>query len=194
MAIINRTTAAPLYEMLMNGSAYQIRQEMSKKKTLEEKEELLFDFVSIFNEDQEASMHKDYRKLKKAEKEAYIQQAIDEGIYIHWNPMWEKVPIFYRCQNLFRKYPFIKPVHTYINKWGRPYKMLNDYFIGEMYVLKLKQSDRRGFSARSTGALDITSLPTRSFKKKAHQERISSSCIRFKQLNPYIVIYKKKPC
>ena len=135
LAIINRTTAAPLYEMLMNGSAYQIRQEMSKKKTLEEKEELLFDFVSIFNEDQEASMHKDYRKLKKAEKEAYIQQAIDEGIYIHWNPMWEKVPIFYRCQNLFRKYPFIKPVHTYINKWGRPYKMLNDYFIGEMYVL-----------------------------------------------------------
>ena len=45
--------------------------------------------------------------------------------------------------------------------------------------MKLKQSDRRGFSARSTGALDIKSLPTRSFKKKAHQERISSSCIRF---------------
>ena len=45
--------------------------------------------------------------------------------------------------------------------------------------MKLKQSDKRGFSARSTGALDTKSLPTRSFKSKSHQERISSSCIRF---------------
>ena len=45
--------------------------------------------------------------------------------------------------------------------------------------MKLKQSDRRGFSARSTGALDTKSLPTRSFKSKSHQERISTSCIRF---------------
>ena len=45
--------------------------------------------------------------------------------------------------------------------------------------MKLKQSDRRGFSARSTGALDTKSLPTRSFKSKSHLERISSSCIRF---------------
>ena len=45
--------------------------------------------------------------------------------------------------------------------------------------MKLKQSDRRGFSARSTGALDSKSLPTRSFKSKSHLERISSSCIRF---------------
>jgi hypothetical protein len=67
----------------------------------------------------------------------------------------------------------------YINKWGREYKMLTKYFIGEMYVLKLKQSDRRGFSARSTGAVDTKSLPTRSFKSRSHLEKISSSCIRF---------------
>ena len=122
--------------MLINGSAFQIRQEMAKKKTLEEKEELLFDFVRIFNEDQELSMHKDFKKMKKAEKEKYIQSAIDDGIFIHWNPMWEKIPIFYRCQNLFSKYPFIRPVNCFINKWGRKIKMLNDYFIGEMYILK----------------------------------------------------------
>ena len=45
--------------------------------------------------------------------------------------------------------------------------------------MKLKQSDRRGFSARSSGALDSKSLPTRSFKSRSHLERISSSCIRF---------------
>ena len=56
--------------------------------------------------------------------------------------------------------------------------------------MKLKQSDRRGFSARSTGALDTKSLPTRSFKSKSHLERHSSSCIKFRKLNPYIVRYK----
>ena len=55
--------------------------------------------------------------------------------------------------------------------------------------MKLKQSDRRGFSARSTGAIDTKSLPTRSFKSRSHLERVSSSCIRFKTLNHYIVIY-----
>ena len=61
--------------------------------------------------------------------------------------------------------------------------------------MKLKQSDRRGFSARSTGALDSKSLPTRSFKSKSHLERISSSCIRFENsLNLYIVIYSNKLC
>ena len=59
-----------------------------------------------------------------------------------------------------------------------------------MYILKLKQSDRRGFSARSTGALDTKSLPTRSFKSRAHLERISSSCIRFKSLNLCTVMYR----
>ena len=48
--------------------------------------------------------------------------------------------------------------------------------------MKLKQSDRRGFSARSTGALDTKSLPTRSYKSRSHLEPKSSSCIRFGNL------------
>jgi hypothetical protein len=51
--------------------------------------------------------------------------------------------------------------------------------------MKLKQSDRRGFSARSTGALNTKSLPTRSPKSKAHLERISSSCIRFGEFESF---------
>ena len=55
--------------------------------------------------------------------------------------------------------------------------------------MKLKQSDRRGFSARSTGTINNKGLPTRSFKSKSHQERISSSCIRFRILNLYTAMY-----
>lgn len=180
LAIINRTTAMPLFELFINGASYQVRQKMKTLETLEEKENMLFDFIRVLNERQADKMYKKYAKRTKKQKEKYIQDAIDDRIYIHQLPMWETMPLFYRCLNLKKKFPFIKEDDLYIKKWGREHKCLTKYFIGEMYIMKLKQSDRRGFSARSTGALDTKSLPTRSFKSKSHQERISSSCIRFK--------------
>ena len=136
LAIINRTTSFPLYEIFMTGSAYQMRQQMKQMKTLEEKENLLFDFIKVLNEDQAEKMYNTYSKLKKKEKEAYIQDAIDDGVYIHQTPMWEKIPIFYRCQNLLKKFPFIKQDDLYVKMWGREKKILTKYFIGDMYILK----------------------------------------------------------
>lgn len=189
LAIINRTTSFPLYEIYITGAAYQVRQKMRTLESLSEQEDMLFKFVEILNEEQYEKMYKDYKKMTKKEKEAYIWDAIEDGIYIHQTPMWETMPIFYRCMNLRKAFPFLKMDDVYINKWGRKIKTLSKYWIGSMYCMKLKQSDRRGFSARSTGALDTKSLPTRSFKSKSHQERISSSCIRFKSLNLHMVTY-----
>lgn len=179
LAIINRTTSFPLTEIFLSGAAYQVRQHMKELETLEEKENELFDFIQILNENQYEKMYKKYSSLKKKDKEKYIQDAIDNGIYMHQVPMWETTPVFYRCQKLLKKFPYIKNDDLYVKKWGREFKVLSKYFVGDMYILKLKQSDRRGFSARSTGALDSKSLPTRSFKSRSHLERISSSCIRF---------------
>ena len=50
--------------------------------------------------------------------------------------MWEKIPIFYRCQNILKKFPFITKDDLYVKQWGREYKMLTKYFIGEMYMLE----------------------------------------------------------
>lgn len=51
--------------------------------------------------------------------------------------------------------------------------------VGWMYILKLKQTDRRGYSARNTGAVDITGLPTRRHRSRSHLEQTSSTAIRF---------------
>ena len=179
LAIINRTTSFLLFEMFINGSSYKIRQKMKELPTLAEKENMLFDYVQILSKKQYEEFYSDYKKLNKKGKEAYIQAAIDDGIYIHQMPMWEDKAIFYKCQELRVKFPFLQMDKLYLKKWGHTYPILSEYYIGEMYLMKLKQSDRRGFSARSTGALDSKSLPTRSFKSKVHMERTSSSCIRF---------------
>ena len=62
---------------------------------------------------------------------------------------------------------------------GRKIKTMSKHWLGTMYLLKLKQSDLRGFSARSTGAIDIKGLPTRSYKSRNHMEKHSDSAIRF---------------
>ena len=179
LAIINRTTAMVLFEMFMNGSSYQVRQKMKSLETLEEKEKLLFDYLGTWNPKQSKEFYSKYKKLGKKAKEAYINDAIEDGIYIHQPAMWEDEPLFYRCIKVLDKFPFIGENKLYIKKWGREYPVLTNYFLGESHFVKLKQSDRRGFSARSTGALDTKSLPTRSFKNKSHTERLSSTCVRF---------------
>ena len=131
-----------------------------------------------------------YSKCSLKEKEAFIVGAIEDGIYINITPMWEDEPLFYKCMYVMEKFPFLSYDDLYIKKYGREIKILNKYWVGEQYCIKLKQSDRRGFSARATGAIDNRGLPTRSFKSKAHLEQHSTSCIRFRNLNPYIVIYK----
>ena len=109
---------------------------MKTLPTLAEKENELFDFIQILNEEQYEKMYKYYRTLKKKEKEKYIEDAIEDGIYMHQNPMWETTPIFYRCQNLLKRFDYIKQDDLYIKKWGREYKVLTKYFVGEMYVLE----------------------------------------------------------
>lgn len=136
LAIINRTTSFVLYELFINGSSYQVRQKMKTLKTFKEKEKMLFSFINILNENQYDKMYNYYNSLSKAKKEDYINDAIENGIYINQTPLWETMPIFYRCQNLLKEFPFIKKDDLYIKKWGREIKVLNKYFIGQMYILK----------------------------------------------------------
>lgn len=179
LAIINRTTSFPLFELLITSICYQVRKRMAALTDYKEKEALLFDIVNEFNEAQHDAMWELYIKMTDEEQKDYIDSAIENGIYIHQTPMWETKPIFYRLRDILEKYTWLKPDDVYINKWGRTIKMLQKMWIGEMYILKLKQSPIRGHSVRSTGAIDTKGLPTRSYRSRSHLEQYSGTPIRF---------------
>lgn len=179
LAIINRTTAFPLFEMTITSICYQVRQKMKEYDDYKDKEKLLFSIINEFNEDEHDKLFKMYLDMDEEHKKDFIDDAIENGIYIHQTPMWETKAIFYRIRDILEKYPWLKPYDVYINKWGRKIKTLSKHWIGQMYILKLKQSDRRGFSARSTGAIDTKGLPTRSYKSRSHLEQYSGTAIRF---------------
>lgn len=178
LAIINRTTAFPIFEITINYICNKVRDQLSMLKTLKQKEKLLFDIIKEFNERQASEMKATYDTLSKEEKEAYIQDVISDRIYIHQSPMWETKPIFFRLLDIYKKYDFLKPYDCFINKWGREIKMLNPAYVGEMYIIKLKQTSRKGFSVRGTGSINGKGLPERSYKNKSFTELRSSTPIR----------------
>ena len=183
LAIINRTTSFAIYELVINAITYQTRKRMAGLKTYKEKEQLLFDIIYEFNEEQYDVMKKEYDKLDDNGKNKIIDDAINHGIFIHQSPTHETKPLFYRIRDILEKNEWLQPENIYVNMNGRKIKTMSKHWLGEMYLLKLKQSDLRGFSARSTGAIDLKGLPTRSYKSRNHMEKHSDSAIRFNTIS-----------
>ena len=179
LAIINRTTGGPLFELATNFCSRKVSEEMRDLPTLKEKEELLWKYVGMMNSAQCKSMKLTYSKLSKKEKEDYISYCENVRIHIHQPPMWEESPIFYRLGKVKDTFDFIKPDTVYINKWGREIKCMNPAYIADMYILVLKQTSKKGFSVRGIGAINSKGLPERSYKSKSHLEVSSSTAIRF---------------
>ena len=179
LAIINRTTSFAIYELCITSICYQVRQKMREMESYKDKEHLLFSIINDFNEIEHDYMWKAYNELDEAGQKKVIDDAIEDGIYINISPIHETIAIFYRIQNILNKYDFLKPQKVYINRHGRKILTMTKHWIGSMYIMKLKQTDTKGFSARSSGATDIKGIPTRSYKSKRHMDAHSDSAIRF---------------
>lgn len=179
LAIINRTTSFAIYELCITSICYQVRQKMREMESYKDKERLLFGIINDFNEIEHDYMWKAYNELDEAGQKKVIDDAIEDGIYINISPIHETIAIFYRIQNILNKYDFLKPQKVYINRHGRKILTMTKHWIGSMYIMKLKQTDTKGFSARSSGATDIKGIPTRSYKSKRHMDAHSDSAIRF---------------
>lgn len=179
LAIINRTTAGPINEILLTSIAWKARQQMAIAPTLGEKEFILFSLLKDLNPTYHDSMYATYQSLSDKKKAEFLADTIMGGIFMHEKPMYAETYLFDRLLKIINKYDWILKDDVYINKYGRLIRTQRKEFIGTMYLLKLKQSDRRGYSSRNTGAVDITGLPTRRYKSRSHLEQTSSTAIRF---------------
>ena len=180
LAIINRTTAFPLYELTINWFCTKCIRYMRTLKSKKKQEEVLFEFLNDMNEDYAIENRVIYDRLSDKEQKEYLKDVMyGDGIYIRELPLNEKVLLFDRVIKIYQKYDWLTDDITYINKFGREIPILSRYRLAKMYVMKLKQTSRKGFSARNMGAINSKSLPERSYNKKVHLDRVSSTPIRF---------------
>lgn len=179
LAIMNRTTAFAIHELYESFVLQRLREQLKELDTYKKKEKLLFDVMKDLNEEEYKIQWEDtYSSLSKEEKKEYIDDAINNGIYINEIPIWDDNPIFFRLKALRDKYDWIKPYKMYQMKWGELYPTLTDMYVGTMYMFRLKQTSERGFSARATGAVNLKGLPERSYKNRNNTERVSDTAIR----------------
>lgn len=179
LAIINRTTGFVPHELYTTFAMDRAREHMAEMKTYKEKEKFLFSFMRDMSEEFSHQMYEDYKTLSKKEKETYIDDVIYKtGMYFHEMPIWEERPIFDMLRELRKKYDFLKPYQMYQRKWGQVFPTLTPMIVGEMYMIRLKQTSERGFSARNEGAVNMKGLPERSYKNRSNTERVSDTAIR----------------
>ena len=136
LAIVNRTTSFPMYELIATSIAYKVRNRLSEMDSYDDREKLLFDIIYMYNEKQYDKMKALYDKMDSRGKKKFIDDAITDGIYLNQPPFWETKPIFNRINDILKKYTWLQADDVYINKWGREIKILNKYWIGDMYILK----------------------------------------------------------
>ena len=76
LAIVNRTTSAPLYEICTNSINYCVRQQLKLIDDIKKREELFFDIHEMFNEVQCEETYAMYRRLKNKEKDEFWRSVI----------------------------------------------------------------------------------------------------------------------
>lgn len=178
LTVINRLNSQQLYEQSINFICNRVLERMRSETDIDTKVELLLKTVRFFNERQADELEKYLKKMKGKSIAKYLERVEADRIYIHNPPMWEDEAIFDRLIRLYDEFSWIKPYDVFVNRFGRPIKIMKPLIVGDMYILKLKQTSKKGFSVRSTGGLSKRGLPEKTNKTKIHQELYSKTPIR----------------
>lgn len=175
-----------IFQMFEQAITFIMDQQLIKIKScdsIKDKEYYLFRLLEIFNKEYHDWAVQDYRetcKTKKDKKE-YFEILEKEGIYMHIPPYWSNDDYPYECiKRCYEEFPWIQPytiaVYDDISEQWVP--VINKQIIGSMYIMKLKQSSKKGFIARSTGTVSTFGVPCKSDNAKKHLLPFSQQPIR----------------
>lgn len=171
----NRLISAPLYEVSLNFIGDRLVEYIQKEyaDNRNKKEALLFDVYSIIAPEQCKKLREYYYKLDEMAKERFFMDLEEYGTYIEVPVLWEERTLYDKIDEVYDKYPEVfKPYDVYIKEHGVYHKMMGKYtgYVGQMYMLNLKQTSQKDFSTRSTAAINSRELPAKSDSAKRHQD------------------------
>lgn len=179
LGVINRLVSMPLYEVAFNGLADQMAKHICSAGTIEEKEKLLFKFMSFFDDrGMYTKLKKYYAELDEAGRIDFFEDVDRYGIFISIPPLWESEPLYDRLKRMYRELPIQRKQDMWIRKFGRVIKMMRPLVVGEQYIIKLKQSSKKGFSSRSLGYVNMKGLPDKTDRLRNNLQIYSTTPIK----------------
>ena len=177
LGVINRLNSFQLFEQSIN---FIMNRTIDRIKTLETNDQraaLIFTMLNHFNTRQAQEMSKMYSKLDNEGKEEFIQDVYDRGIYVHIPPFWHEENLFDVLIKIYDKYDWLTPYKVFLKRNGRFRPTMNEFIVGEMYIIRLKQTAAKGLSTRSVGGVNLIGVPVKDSQAKENK-----------------ILYSKTPC
>lgn len=188
---IRRLNPGQILEVDLNFAAEEIREKITTLETMEEKENMIFDFLRLINEAECDFFYEMYRGFdteyvidgkhvvlsdQKA-KEAFIRDIEEHGFYIRKEHdsgiRYETI-----CK-IYEHFDFIKPLPVYIDIFGtKKRRIIKDAVVGDKYMMILKHNNNKNFSARSTFRVNRANLPVKDTTKRDNRSQYSRSPVR----------------
>ena len=178
LGVINRLNSFQLIEKTINSMTYCLVKKLRTIDNFDEKFELVHMYVNRFHEREAENLKVYYNKLNQEEKVEFFDTIDKNGIYIQIEPLFEKKEMFTIIQQLYKDFDWIEKSVVFVKKFGRHVPIMKRLVVGELYLLKLKQTSKKGFSARSTASVGRKELPEKSSAAKYNKEMYPRTPIR----------------
>lgn len=188
---VRRLNPGQIHEVDLNFISEGIRKKVCELETMEEKEDLIFDYLHRINEDECTFFYEMYQNFDKTlminnhkivlsdktEKEKFIRNVEKHGFYIRKeldsNIRYETI------RGLYEHFDFIKPLPLYIDIFGtKRRRIIKDGIVADKYMQILKHNSNKNFSARSTFRVNRANLPVKDTTKRDNKSQYSKSPVR----------------
>ena len=178
-----RLNTGQLTEVDLTFISEQIRKRVSELTDLQEQVDLIFDFLKLLSDYEYKLFLQEFKIVidkndkytaSKKTLKAVVKCIIDNGFYIYKTAdtdlKYDKICEFYD------RYPFIQRKQMYVDKFGlKKLPVRHKMVVGWKYMLVLKQTTNKNFSARSMGRLNRIGIPAKSSDKKENRTNISDT-------------------
>lgn len=182
LGVVGRLNMFQVFEQVITFIMDRQLEKIKSCDSLKDKEYYLFRLLEIFNKEYHDWVLEDYKNncKTKQEKKEYFRILEQEGIYMHIQPYWNDRSMYDCIKQCYEEFEWIKPYTTafYDTVSERWVPMINKQIVGSMYVMKLKQSSKKGLIARSTGSVSRLGIPCKSDNAKKHLLPYSQQPIR----------------
>lgn len=189
---IRRLNPGQIDELDINFQSEAVRQKVCDLPTLEEKADLIFEYLHMINDAECDFFYDMYRSFdeeirvddhcsvileNRKEKERFVHNIEEHGFYIRKE---HDRPIRYEAiRAIYEHFDFIKPLPLYIDIFGtKRRRIIKDGIVADKYIMILKHNSNKNFSARSTFRINRAGLPVKDTTKRDNRSQYSRSPVR----------------
>lgn len=181
LGVYNRLNIFQLYEQSINFITNRVVEKFRTGIPMKEKEKIFFRLLEIFNPEQRETAEREYKALKSKKDKEYFFDIIDKhGINIHIQPFWHPVNLYDALQVAYKEFDWIKPykVFFYEEVSKRWVCQMRPQIVGDLYIMKLKQSSKKQLSACSYAPIGRTGTPEKTDSAKKHKTVVPPTPIK----------------